>query len=121
MTHPNSVNEQATQLSPRQQAMLRLLGSGLSLSESAARLEISRSTANSHRARLMERLELNDRAELIAFAKQWMSSLNAEPTGVVDDSEPDEVEDLVSARVIGGGGAVAPAPVFSSTQLVEVP
>ncbi len=65
----NSIHEQATQLSPRQKEILRLLGSGLSLSESADRLEISRSTANSHRARLMERLELGNRNDLIEFAQ----------------------------------------------------
>lgn len=86
VTDPNSVSDLASQLSPRQQAMLRLLGNGLSLSESAAELEISRSTANSHRARLMERLKLNNREEVIAFAKEWMASGETGNDSATEDS-----------------------------------
>ena len=100
MTDPHSVSDLASQLSPRQQAMLRLLGNGMSLSESAAELEISRSTANRHRARLMERLELKNRDEVIAFAKEWMAACETK-------------NECVSVAEDSGHGMSVPAPYDS--------
>lgn len=85
MPDPIAINEQAAQLSPRQQEMLQLLGSGLSLSESAERLTVSRSTANSHRARLMDRLQLSNRDELIEFAQLWMMARVVDASSVATD------------------------------------
>lgn len=114
VTDPTSVSAQASQLSPRQQAMLRLLGEGLSLSESAARLEISRSTANSHRARLMERLELNNRDEVIAFAKQWAASCNEDQDGGRDvpPESVSELDDAEEPRANGRRIYDGPEPAF---------
>ena len=99
--------------------MLRLLGDGLSLSECAARLEISRSTANSHRARLMERLELNNRDEVIVFAKQW-SACSEQPDGTRETSSKSvnlsELDDGEELRANGRRVYGEPNPSFSANQ-----
>jgi DNA-binding NarL/FixJ family response regulator len=55
-------------LSEREFQLLRVLGSGMSLKECAARLDISVSTASTYRTRLMEKLGLRSTAEIIRFA-----------------------------------------------------
>lgn len=55
-------------LSQREFDFLRLLGAGKSLQESAKEMKISPSTASTYRARIMEKLNLANTAELIRFA-----------------------------------------------------
>jgi len=55
-------------LSPREFDLLKLLGAGESLQESAKRMKISTSTASTYRSRIMEKLNLGSTAELIRFA-----------------------------------------------------
>jgi DNA-binding NarL/FixJ family response regulator len=55
-------------LSQREFELLRVLGAGMSLKESARHLGISTSSASTYRTRLMEKLNLHTTAELIRFA-----------------------------------------------------
>lgn len=55
-------------LSQREFELLRLLGAGVSLKESAERLGISTSSASTYRARILEKLNLHSTAEVIRFA-----------------------------------------------------
>ena len=55
-------------LSPRQLEILKLIAEGLSTKEKARRLNISVKTVESHRAELMERLNIHDVAGLVRFA-----------------------------------------------------
>lgn len=55
-------------LSPREFDMLRALGAGMTLRQSASLLNVSVSTASTYRGRLMEKLSLPSTAALIRFA-----------------------------------------------------
>jgi DNA-binding NarL/FixJ family response regulator len=55
-------------LSQREFELLRVLGAGMSLKESAKHLSISISSASTYRTRLMEKLNLHTTAEIIRFA-----------------------------------------------------
>jgi two-component system response regulator NreC len=57
-------------LSPREKEILSLLAEGYSSKEIADRLVISPSTVHSHRGNLMDKLGLNNRRELIQFARK---------------------------------------------------
>jgi DNA-binding NarL/FixJ family response regulator len=55
-------------LSPRQREVLRLLAEGRSTKEIAFNLKLSVKTIETHRAQLMDRLEIHDLAGLVRFA-----------------------------------------------------
>ncbi len=55
-------------LSPRQREVLRLIAEGLTTKRIAQVLEISVKTVESHRAQLMERLNIHDVASLVRYA-----------------------------------------------------
>jgi len=55
-------------LSPRQREILKLIADGVSTKEIAGHLSISAKTVESHRAQLMERLNIHDVAGLVRFA-----------------------------------------------------
>jgi DNA-binding NarL/FixJ family response regulator len=57
-------------LSPREFALLRMLGAGRTLQQCAREMHVSVSTASTYRARVMEKLELGSTAELIRFAME---------------------------------------------------
>lgn len=57
-------------LSPREKEILALLVDGYSNKEIAAKLVVSLSTVHSHRSRLMQRLGLTGRHELIQYARE---------------------------------------------------
>jgi two-component system, NarL family, response regulator NreC len=57
-------------LSPREKEILTLLAEGYSTKEIAEKLVISTSTIHSHRSNLMTKLGLNNRRELIQYARQ---------------------------------------------------
>lgn len=67
----------APQLSPRQREILKLLGQGLVTKEIAARLGLSVKTVETHRARLMQALQLRRASELVRYAVLHV----ARPTG----------------------------------------
>jgi len=63
-------------LSPREREVLQLLAEGKTSKEIAAALHVSQKTAESHRAQLMERLNLHTVAELTKYAiRQGLTSL----------------------------------------------
>ena len=62
--------ETGSSLSPREKEILRLLSEGCSTKEIAEKLVISPSTVHSHRSNLMTKLGLNNRHELIRYARQ---------------------------------------------------
>jgi DNA-binding NarL/FixJ family response regulator len=55
-------------LSPRQREVLQLLAEGSSTKEIAFRLKLSIKTVETHRAQIMERLDIRDLAGLVRFA-----------------------------------------------------
>lgn len=55
-------------LSPREVEILRLIALGYTSAEIAAKLQLSRRTVETHRARIFQKLELKTRAELVRFA-----------------------------------------------------
>jgi two-component system, NarL family, response regulator NreC len=57
-------------LSPREKQILRLLAEGYSSKEIAETLVLSPSTVHTHRSNLMNQLGLNNRRELIQYARQ---------------------------------------------------
>ena len=57
-------------LSPREKEILRLISEGSSTKEIAEKLVISPSTVHTHRSNLMTKLGLNNRRELIQYARQ---------------------------------------------------
>ena len=66
----------AEELSERELAVAKLIAQGYTQKEIAAQLTLSTKTIETHKARLMEKLELRSRAELVRFAcKQgWLAS-----------------------------------------------
>ncbi len=56
------------QLTPRQREILQLIAEGHSSKEIAQRLNVSARTIETHRAKLMERLDIHDVAGLVRFA-----------------------------------------------------
>lgn len=58
------------QLSPREKEILRLIAEGYTNKEIADKLVISPSTVYTHRGNLMEKLALNNRRELIQYARK---------------------------------------------------
>lgn len=55
-------------LSPREQEVLRLIGRGMTRSEIAEALCRSPKTVDGHREKIMEKLDIHDRGELVRFA-----------------------------------------------------
>jgi two-component system response regulator NreC len=56
------------ELSPREVEVLRLIALGHTSAEIAVRLQLSRRTVETHRARIMRKLECRTRADLVRFA-----------------------------------------------------
>lgn len=66
--HPRKTRVGLDALTQREFSMLRSLGAGKSLKESARSLGIAATTAATYRSRLMEKLKLETTSELIRFA-----------------------------------------------------
>jgi len=66
----NWEDEDEPSLSPREKEIFRLLAEGYSNKEIADELVISSSTVHSHRSNIMDKLGLNNRRELIQYARR---------------------------------------------------
>jgi len=62
------VSSQFVELTPRQREVLKMIAKGYSTKDIARALEISAKTVETHRAQLMERLQIFDVAGLVRFA-----------------------------------------------------
>ncbi len=67
---------QADALNPRQREVLTLVAQGFSYKEVGARLRLSPRTVKYHMAEIMQRLHLENRAQVLAFAGRMSSSSN---------------------------------------------
>jgi DNA-binding NarL/FixJ family response regulator len=65
---PGSVPADAATLSERELDVLRLLARGLSNTEIGSALYVSEATVKSHVARILQKLDLRDRAQVIVYA-----------------------------------------------------
>ncbi len=66
--HMNGGSDSLAVLTPRQRQVLQLIVKGYTTKEIAKNLNISLSSAETHRSRLMERLDIHDVAGLVRFA-----------------------------------------------------
>ena len=57
-------------LSDREYEVMRLLGSGMTISDVATRLNLGTTTISTYRARILEKLQLKNNAELMRYAVQ---------------------------------------------------
>jgi DNA-binding NarL/FixJ family response regulator len=60
-------------LSDRELSVFRLIGQGLGTRQIAEQLHLSVKTIESHRAHIMEKLNLKSATELVQYAIQWGS------------------------------------------------
>lgn len=65
-TKPDSTNNHA--LTPREQQVLQLVAEGRSTKDAARALQISVKTAESHRTRIMAKLDIHETASLVRYA-----------------------------------------------------
>jgi two-component system response regulator NreC len=64
-------------LTPREREVLQLIAEGLSSKEISSRLHVSSNTVDTHRRRIMEKLDLHTVAELTKYAlREGLTSLN---------------------------------------------
>ena len=68
--HAFRLNSGGVTLSPREREVLKLIASGLSSKTIARELDISPKTVETHRGRLMSKLNLHSVAELVRYAVQ---------------------------------------------------
>ncbi len=67
-TTNNQEPNRLSSLTPRENEVMQLLAQGLKNREVAELLVISPSTVQTHRTHIMEKLELNNRTELVRYA-----------------------------------------------------
>ena len=67
-THGNGAGPLHEQLSDREFEILKQLAKGLGVNEIAAMLSISNKTVSTHKARLMEKMDMKTNAELVRYA-----------------------------------------------------
>jgi DNA-binding NarL/FixJ family response regulator len=65
---PHSEGPPHTTLSDREYQVFRMLVSGMTVTDIAARLNLSDKTVSTHKARLMEKLNVSNQTELIHYA-----------------------------------------------------
>jgi DNA-binding NarL/FixJ family response regulator len=68
LRRPESTPGQLKQLTPRQREVLQLIAEGNTMNRIAKELNISVKTVETHRAQLMERLDIHDVAGLVRYA-----------------------------------------------------
>jgi DNA-binding NarL/FixJ family response regulator len=67
-TEPRSTDEHAVGLTKRQSEVLRLVAAGLTYKEVAVQLALSERTVRYHMSEMIDRLHLNHRSQLLAYA-----------------------------------------------------
>jgi DNA-binding NarL/FixJ family response regulator len=67
------------QLSTRELQVLRLIGKGLSTRETAAVLNLSTKTIESHRQRIKRKINTSTSAQFVRFAVSWLAASQGEP------------------------------------------
>jgi len=65
---PDSAGPPHTRLSDREYEVFQLLVAGVTVSDIATRLNLSGKTVSTHKARLMEKLRLDNPADLVRYA-----------------------------------------------------
>ena len=76
---PHRPPERLSNLSPREQEVLKLLAQGYTNQEVGTRLYLSVKTIETHRARIVDKLGLRSRADLTRYALE-MGLLNPVPS-----------------------------------------
>jgi DNA-binding NarL/FixJ family response regulator len=66
--HPDAFERPHERLSDREYQVLRMIGSGKTVSQIAAQLELSVKTISTYRARVLEKMELRTNADLTGYA-----------------------------------------------------
>ena len=64
----NKIDLRSDPLSPKERQVLQLIAEGKSTKEAAALLQISVKTAETHRTRIMEKLDIHETASLVRYA-----------------------------------------------------
>jgi DNA-binding NarL/FixJ family response regulator len=82
-------SDEALNLTPRQQQVLRLLSLGMSNKEIARALRIAESTTKIHTAMLMRALGVRNRTEAAFKAGKWLSGAEQAPDHVGEDGKAD--------------------------------
>ena len=67
-TYQDSIDIRRERLSPRERQVLQLIAEGKSTKEVAGLLNISFKTAETHRSRIMEKLDIHETAGLVHYA-----------------------------------------------------
>jgi DNA-binding CsgD family transcriptional regulator len=81
------------QLSTRELQVLRLIGKGLSTRETAAMLNLSTKTIESHRQRIKRKIHAATSAQFVRFAVTWLAASEGErPTTAAPDSQEESIE-----------------------------
>jgi DNA-binding NarL/FixJ family response regulator len=75
-------------LSPREREVLQMLAEGLPVKTIAARLKVSPKTVHTFRARLMNKLQIDNIAELTRYAIQFGYTPLADPAAPADVAHP---------------------------------
>jgi len=65
---PERPTSKLSTLTPREQQILRMIGKGLSRSDIARQLHRSKKTVDAHQTRIMEKLDIHDRVDLVRYA-----------------------------------------------------
>jgi two-component system response regulator NreC len=68
LQHPQASEDPYGSLSPREREVLHLVVDGLSTKEIARQLNITAKTAENHRCRILEKLDVRNSAELVRYA-----------------------------------------------------
>jgi DNA-binding NarL/FixJ family response regulator len=80
------------QLSTRELQVLRLIGKGLSTRETAAMLNLSTKTIESHRQRIKRKIHAATSAQFVRFAVTWLAASEGERHPEAPDSQEESIE-----------------------------
>ena len=77
---PDNEGPPHTRLSDREYEVFQLLVAGVTVSDIAARLNLSGKTVSTHKARLMEKLRLSNQADLVRYAMRHRLADDQDPS-----------------------------------------